>query len=202
MFNISFFTQNNAENGEMTPFERFKLYTYIQKYNPKYVLETGCGTGFGSTFYILKALTHNNNDGKLFTCDPLRTPEKLIKDYKNTLFYYKVNSDVLIKSLKPYQIKPNFIFFDGPELENVALDDFKNLEDYVEIGSVFSMHDWCTETRGYDGNVSIKAKLIKPYIQKSDKWELIEELSGTNKNSEKNDMPYDSVGLCFYKKIK
>jgi hypothetical protein len=90
----------------------------------------------------------------------------------------------------------NFIFFDGPEDPNVALNDFKVLEEYVKFGTVFSMHDWCITTRKYDNGISTKSLFLKPYIENSNSWVLIDEFFG-----EKYIDGEESVGLCFYKKI-
>ena len=53
------------------------------------------------------------------------------------------------------------------------------------------MQDWCLTKRGFDGYTCVKAKLIRPYMEDSNEWELIEHLRGDDPNS-------DSVGLVLY----
>jgi hypothetical protein len=204
--------------GEMLPYERYKLYSYVINFKPKYVLETGCGDGGGSTYYIASAMAENNNGSELYTCDPSRGPNSEMRsEFSSILKYYQTTSGVLISDMLNNGIIPDFIFFDGPEIPQVAVDDINLLEDSLKVGTILSMHDWHTDSsRGYDNAKSIKAQLIKPYLYGSDKWELIEELSGVAKN-QKDDgiffppngdhfgeggMNYDSVGLVFFKKIK
>lgn len=174
--------------GEMTIFEREKLYNYVIKYNPNIILECGAGVG-ASTHIMINAL---NDDGKIYSCDPERKPN-FVNDKLN---FYNINSDLLIKYIIDNKFFPNFIFFDGPEDPNVALNDFKEIDKYLEIGTIFSMHDWCLSVRKYDNGFSTKAKLIKPYINSLDSWELLEEFSGEDYIAGE-----ESVGLCFYKKI-
>jgi hypothetical protein len=93
----------------------------------------------------------------------------------------------------------DYIFFDGPEIPELALNDIKILEQHISAGAYFSMHDWCTEQRKHDNGISVKSLNIKPYMENSDKWTKIEELSGLQKNSDFDNYEYDSVGLCLYK---
>lgn len=195
------FFETPPYGGEMLPYERYKLYNYVLKTKPNIVLETGTGIGGGSTYYILKALEYNNH-GKLYTCDPFRSPNiKLINEFKKFIDFNRMSSNFRIKKMIKENIIPDFIFFDGPEDPNVALEDIKLIEEYLKTDTIFSMHDWCTEKRKYDNNISTKSLLIKPYLNQSKNWELIEELSGLIKNSNFDNTGYDSVGLVFYKKI-
>ena len=174
--------------GEMSVYERKKLYNYIKVYDPTTVLECGAGKG-ASTHIMVNAV---NNNSKIYSCDPSRHP-----DFKSELlFFHNEKSDKLISKLINDKIYPDFIFFDGPEEPEVALNDFIELDKYVEIGTIFSMHDWCTVKRKLDGAISTKANLLKPYINSLDTWELLEETSG-----EEYIESEESVGICFYKKI-
>jgi len=173
--------------GEMTVYEREKLYNYVKKYNPSITLECGSGVG-ASTHIIVNAISE---ESMLYSCDPIRRP-----NFSNKLLsFHKKTSDELIKILIDKQIYPNFIFFDGPEEPEVALSDFIELDKYVGSGAIFSMHDWCTVRRKYDGAISTKSKLLKPYINSLSTWELIEETDGENFV-----VGEESVGICFYKK--
>lgn len=179
----------NFNFGEMTNYERMKLYNYIKLYNPNIILESGSGKG-GSTYVMLNAINQNT---KIYSCDPFRMPDFESKQ----IIFFLLKSDELIKIIKEKDIYPDFIFFDGPEDPDVALNDFKNLENYVKVGTIFSMHDWCTIKRKLDNNISTKALYLKPYINSLKSWYLLEETNG-----EKYVEGQESVGLCFYKKIE
>jgi hypothetical protein len=172
----------------MTSYERKKLHSYVKLYNPNVILECGSGEG-GSTYIFSDAIGEN---GKIYSCDPYRSP----KFNSNKLIFRQIQSSSLIEYIKSEEIYPDFLFFDGPEDSEVALNDFKELENYVKVNTIFSMHDWCLTKRKFDNGHSIKSLKIKPYINSLSNWELIEELSGDNYN-EGN----ESVGLCIYKKI-
>jgi len=178
----------NFNFGEMTLYEREKLFNIISKKDPDIILECGSGVG-ASTFIMVNA---SNKNTKIYSCDPIREP----KITSPKLFFHKITSKKLISNLIKNNITPDLIFFDGPEDPNVALDDFKELENFVDVNTIFMMHDWCTNTRKYDGAISTKALLLKPYINSLDNWELIEEIDGENYKEGK-----ESVGLCLYKKI-
>jgi hypothetical protein len=200
MTNIIDFTHTKY-NGEMLPFERFKLYNWILDIKPTIVFEAGTGNGGGSTYFISKALTELNNDGIIHTCDPIRSiDENMMSECKN-IRYYSINSNEMFEKLKDENIKPNFIMFDGPEFPEVAYEDIKILETYIEDGTYFSMHDWDLY-RPYDGGQSVKSVKIREYFENSDNWILIEQLHSNIKNSDFDDYEYDSVGLCLYKFIK
>ena len=51
--------------------------------------------------------------------------------------------------------------------------------------------------------ISCHTYLIKHYIQGLENWKLIQELSGTEMNEDTSglNLPGDSVGLAFYKKV-
>jgi hypothetical protein len=98
-------------------------------------------------------------------------------------------------------IIPNFIMFDGPENPDIALKDIKFLEQYIDENTYFAMHDWDLE-RPYDNGVSTKSVKIREYMENSENWKLIEILKSDIKNSDFDDLPFDSVGLCLYKFFK
>ena len=96
----------------------------------------------------------------------------------------------------------DFIFFDGPEIPQLALENIKTLEKYIPNGTYFCMHDWEVTERIYDKGVSVKSSLIRPYIEKSEDWKEIEVLSGLQINSDYYiTQEADSVGLCLYQKV-
>lgn len=205
MEKVEFF--NPPYGGELLPYERYKLYDYVKRLKPAVILELGTGVG-GSTYYMTSALKENNK-GVIYTCDPFKGPSDIfLQRFEGILFYEKKLSDVFINELIVNGIIPDFIFFDGPELPEIALNDFKLIENHLKAGTIFSMHDWDENERAYDCGLSIKAKFIKPYLYSNESWELLEELSGTIKNSDMFDSasdierPSDSVGMCFFKKIK
>jgi hypothetical protein len=185
-------------NGEMLPFERFKLYNWICEISPKIIFEVGTGEGGGSTYYISLAIKNKNYNTKLYTCDPIRSPNQKFLDEFNFISYSKDYSHNMIKTLIDSEIKPDFIMFDGPENPEVAYDDIIYLENYIKDGTYFCMHDW-DHYRPYDNGYSTKSVKIREYIENSNKWELIERLDSDKKNSNFDNREYDSVGLCLYK---
>lgn len=185
-------------SGEMLPYERFKLTEWITFINPKVVFEVGTGNGGGSTYFISKALKELNNGGIIHTCDPIRRiNENMIVDFDN-ITYYQINSTEMLENLINGNVKPDFIMFDGPENPEIAYNDIKFLENHINNDTYFSMHDW-DEYRHYDKGTSTKSIKIRNYIENSKNWGLIEQLHSNIKNSDFDDMEYDSVGLCLYK---
>lgn len=194
-----FFLNSPYTDAEMTPYERNKLYAWIIENKPNHVFEVGTGLGGGSTYYIAEAFKELGK-GRIYTCDPGRSPSNhFLETYKNIVFYYRQTSQWLIDQLTIDQISPDFVMFDGPEDPQIALDDIIRLEKVIQPETLFCMHDWEFEKRGYDNGVSTKSKLIRPYIENSKKYSKVEVLSGLIKNSNYDEMNYDSVGLCLYK---
>lgn len=183
-------------DGEMLPFERYKLYNWITQINPKIVFEVGTGLGGGSTFYIASAL--NNKGSKIYTCDPDRSPSTEFLKKFHFITYYKDYSNKMIEGLINSNIKPNFIMFDGPENPEIAYNDIVFLENHIDDGTYLCMHDW-DHYRPYDNGYSTKSIKIREYIERSKNWELIEQLHSNKKNSDFDELKYDSVGLCLYK---
>lgn len=189
---IDFNIERTYPGAEMSVFERMKLCSWIKDIiNPKYnVLEVGTGVG-GSTYYISNVLSEINENSIVYSCDPIRTPNiDFFDKFKNVKFFKDYSNNVIDFIIKN-SIKLSYIFFDGPEDPNVALDDIKKLEDYIKPGCYFSMHDWEITTRKLDGGLSTKSLYIREYIEKSDRWEEIEVLDGINSSQ--------SVGFCLYK---
>lgn len=196
MHNYNYFLKSASSSGELLPFERFTLYTWIKKYKPKNLLEIGTGTG-GSTQYISDAMFENGN-GKIYSCDPVRSPSVEFLKLRPNVEFMPITSNTLIDNIISDKTIIDFIFFDGPEDPDIALNDIKTLEKYITNKTLFSMHDWHIGIRGYDSALSTKAYKIKGYIEQSHKWKLIDILYADKKNSNFDSMPYDSVGLCLY----
>lgn len=187
-------------NGEMLPYERFKLTQWVTSINPKVVFEVGTGNGGGSTYFIAKALKELNNGGVIYTCDPIRVINNdMLKEFNN-IIYYQLTSNEMLEKLTNENIKPNFIMFDGPENPEIAYNDIKFLENHIDNDTYFSMHDW-DSYRHYDRGNSTKSIKIRQYIENSKNWKLIEQLHSNIKNSDFDEMKFDSVGLCLYKFI-
>lgn len=186
----------NPYPGEMLPLERLRLYQWITEHKPKVVFEVGTGVG-GSTFYISSALQQSG--GELHSCDPLRRPpEAFLNRFQGTLHYHPLRSDQLIEQLIRDSKKPDFLFFDGPEIPDLAATDLGLLEPWIEPGCLFAMHDWEQPGGRNRKIVSIKAQKVRPYVEHSSDWRRIEQLEGHNKNVWWTKGRFDSVGLCLY----
>lgn len=184
--------ENIYPGAEMLPFERYTVYRWITDIiKPENgILETGCGNG-GSTYYLSQAIKKLNSRSIIHTCDPERKPFDDFLNQNSNVIYYKMYSADLISKLIYDKIKLDYIFFDGPDDPNIPMDEIKILEDYIQPGCYFSMHDWEIEKRKYDGAIANKSKLIRPYLEKSSYWQPIEILEGIESNQ--------SVGFCLYK---
>lgn len=164
--------------------EREFLYQAVIDYKPSLVFEVGTWKGGGSTWQIMRGLEENKN-GNLITCETDREfYQESIELYKNNakIQIHFAPSDKMISFLLKDLNYPDFLFFDGPEDEDTAYIDFLSLNPVLKKGALFCMHDW--------DDPSIKARKIRPYIEKSEQWELISKLTSP-----------DSVGICLYKKI-
>lgn len=171
-------------NGQLTPSERDFLHKSILEYKPRIVLEVGTWKGGGSTWQITTAL-EKNGFGLLHTCET----EKEFFDEANDIYkgnrfikLWNMHSNTLIMGMISRNQIPDFIFFDGPEDEETAFKDLLVLLPVLEIGALFSMHDFDPP--------SIKASNVRPYLENSPKWTLISKLTAP-----------ESVGICLYKKI-
>lgn len=185
------------QDGEMLPYERYKLYNWILNSNPNNILEIGCGTCGGSTKFMSNALDKLNN-GHIFCCDPSRGPSQEFLQNHPRVHYSKTTSSELINYIINEKIDIDFLFFDGPENPDIAYNDLIILENYIKLGAKFAMHDWHIGIRGYDNNASTKSVKIKEYMQSSNRWKQIEILKGDYKNNKEWPGEFDSVGMCLY----
>ena len=170
--------------GQMLPEERKFLYNAVINCKPKLVLEIGTWKGGGSTFQIASAIHENNNDGRLYTCEldkdlyDSAVNNFLMSPLNKIINFYNIPSTELIhKLIESNNMKDfDFIFFDGPEDPQLNLDDFKLLDNHILPGTYFCMHDWDLGLR-VDGLISTKAKLLRPYLEQSQKWKIIDSLT-------------------------
>jgi hypothetical protein len=177
---------------EMLPYERYKLYTWVSEIiKPSNVLDIGCGTG-GGTYYISEGMKKCKSLGKVYSCDPGRGPSEEFLEKQKNVDYRPIYSNELILYLIENNIKIDYLFFDGPEDPDVAMRDIIALENYIQPGCYFSMHDWEVVPRKYDGQISTKSLKIRRYIESNSLvWQPVEILEGVQSS--------DSVGLCLYK---
>ena len=162
--------------GQMWSAERRLLYDTIFEARPSVSLEIGTWKGGGSTYQIATALSDLQH-GVLYTCE-INTPFYLeaAKIYSESRWQgivkcYNISSTQLINQLIRNNQIPDFIFCDGPEDPDLNLSDFLLLEPYLRSGAVFCVHDWNMDVRE-GGVISIKAKLLRPYIENSASWKI------------------------------
>ncbi len=189
--------------GEMLPLERKKLYEWVTQKKPSAVVEIGGGLGGGSTMQIMNAIIDFrdiDNISALYTCDPHHKHVPYAIQYFSTHPFFKDQIRIVpdtginfIKKLKIIQLCPDFVFFDGPDEEDIVCNDFIELDKILKKGCWFAGHDWETEKRLYDGATCVKNNKLRPYIEQNNNWKLIEYLEGINSK--------DSVGLCLWEKI-
>lgn len=193
------YTECINSQAEMLPLERKALYECVVFNQPKSILEVGTGSGGGATYFMARAIKDNNIKCKLYTCDPLRSPdEEFLKTFPFVV-YKKDYSFNVIDYLLGKKVIPDFLMFDGPEDPNVALEDLKSLEPFIKKGTILCIHDYELNIRGYDNALSTKSKLIKPYVEGSSAWDEVLMYSGVKKNSDYNDDVFDSVGFAIFK---
>lgn len=165
-------------NGQLLPQERALLYNAVIKASPKLVLEIGTWKGGGSTYQIANALLATMS-GILHTCEvnteffaeasQIYNTDK----WRNIVFCHNIPSTKLITQLIANNTIPDFIFEDGPEDPALNIADLMLLEPHLKQGTIFCAHDWDLDVR-VDGGVSIKSQSIRPYIENSPNWEIIE----------------------------
>lgn len=153
-------------NGQLLPAEREYLHNSVLQAKPAIVLEVGTWKGGGSTWQIKRAL-NNIGAGILYTCEPdescfLEAFE--IYEHDTQVVCQKITSEELIKKMLGVGFIPDFVFFDGPEDTDTALNDLISLEKRMKGGAYFMMHDWDAP--------SIKAMKIRPYLEASKTWRI------------------------------
>lgn len=160
--------------GQLYPPERKLLYDAVLQAKPKIVLEIGTWKGGGSTYQIATALRENGS-GKLYTCEVDRIfyeqARGVYSDWGDIVECHHTASTDMINQLLGNGIIPDFVFNDGPEEPELNLSDFQLLEPHLRPGAVFGMHDWDLEVRA-DGLISVKAKLLRPYLEGSPEWRI------------------------------
>tara|TARA_R110002020_G_scaffold117929_2_gene269556 strand:- start:1731 stop:2384 length:654 start_codon:yes stop_codon:yes gene_type:complete len=192
--------------GQMYDFERRKLWQWVHDKKPSVVFEIGTGGGGGSTIQIAHAIKTLREEGhcaasRFFTCEPdMQELQKASKyfsthpEYKGFVTTECECSTPFINDLINVGIIPDFIFFDGPEIAELSLSDFKILEHKVKIGTMFATHDWDTTN-------SVKNLLLRPYLEANENWKQVEYLSGIS-GEWPNETETQSVGLALYQKTK
>lgn len=168
--------------GQMTAHERTFLnkavYERLKNETNGIVLEVGTWKGGGSTLQISTALNSINNGHILHTCETdVALYTQAVESYSNHVLgkhivFHNKPSTVVIGQLISENKIPKFVFFDGPEDSRTNLDDFIKLDAHLPSGTQFCMHDW-----DLDGLISTKARLLRPYLEKSENWRQISSLT-------------------------
>lgn len=171
--------------GQLLQVEREFLHEAVLRARPRLVLEVGTWKGGGSTYYIASALGKLRLDGhecQFHTCetDPDRHREASSiyagPPWNAFVHCHNVPSSDLIASLISQGAIPDWVFFDGPENEDVNHNDFLTLDKHMRSGSHFSAHDWETGPR-IDGLTSKKAIKLRPHLEARSDWEILATLA-------------------------
>lgn len=181
----------NPEIGQLYPEERTALHNAVLEHKPQLCLEIGTWKGAGSTLQIVAALAQNQM-GHLHSCDPdpdmFNTASAFYASPQGEAFLpylslYNQKSSELIAEIKKSKAKLDFVFADGPEDPDIALNDFKAIEPLMNVGGLFVAHDWLHEG-------SIKVSKLKKHMLSVSNWTLVNLLA-----------PPSSVGLAFFRKL-
>jgi len=164
--------------GQLWPAEREFLKRAVIAAAPKLVFEIGTWKGGGSTLVIATALEMTRS-GILYTCETNTNfyfEAKEIYDnarWRGIVHCHNMPSQELIRHLIDSGRVPDFVFSDGSEDPTVPLAELQMLEPHMRSGSLFCMHDWDPYEREA-GVVSAKATLVRPYMEQSPQWNIIQ----------------------------
>ena len=185
--------------GELIPYERRYLFDKVMKHQPRIVVEIGTGS-CGSSICILEALKQIGS-GTLYTCDPYNIDGKKLKEeYGNRVEFLQVDGTEFINQLQSAGILVDFIFCDGPEEPDQILNYFLDLQSITSPNCVFIAHDWEYNLQRIDGNISIKSRDLRQYLESCKDWKILEVLSGLH-GQYPNDSGYNSVGMVYAVKV-
>jgi hypothetical protein len=173
--------QSNELQGRISIKEANFLYDLIKQFRPNICLESGTGTGAGSTRSIVSSLV-DNNYGVLYTYEEYKqfydTACMTFNNEKDKKFVNIVNkrfNDGILDLNDEMFDKIDFVFLDGGDeaedsntklpvdeyLKNVNLSEnvqsFKYLENKLKKGTHVCLHDWSIS--GGRGN------FVKQYLQ-------------------------------------
>lgn len=180
-------------NGQLLEYERAFLFWTIIAVKPASVLEIGTWKGGGSTYQIASALKMNRS-GHLYTCEKdsdlynEAVLAYLANPLKTCISFFNMESGEFLRQMSKH-VRPDFVFFDGGEDPQEALDDFQYIEQYMFPGAMFMAHDWDLGER-MDGGVSHKNDLLRPYIENAPQWKIKKVIT----------KPY-SVGMVLAEKV-
>jgi len=179
--------------GQLYPAERKLLFDTVLRVKPQVVLEIGTWKGGGSTYQIATAL-RQLGAGKLYTCETNRVFYEEARGiysgaWRNIVECHYMASTDMINHLLGTNIIPDFVFNDGPEEPELNLNDFLLIAPRLRQGAIYGMHDWDMDVREA-GVFSVKAKLLRPYLESSSEWQIEAYLTKP-----------DSVGMIMARKL-
>lgn len=157
-------------NGQMYPAERAALHNAVLRCKPTIVFEAGCWWGGGSTFQIMTALMENGF-GALYTCDVDQERASCARRYYDNACWGGrcVIADGMARDVFASTIEkvgaPQFVFLDGSEDAQEAMDDFRFIDSHVSPGCYMMMHDW--------NPPSNKATILRPYLEQLATWKIL-----------------------------
>lgn len=153
-------------DGQMWRRERELLYHSVLEARPKVAVEVGTWNGAGSTFFISQALAECG--GVLYSFEVDEELHRLAVEAhlgNPCVRLFLGKGEWLIPSaLNGHAV--DFAFLDGSDNPQEAMDQIALLEPRMPAGAILMMHDWFEP----------KARLARPYLLDSPKWELLCEL--------------------------
>ena len=177
--------------GQMWKCERELLHEVVCELQPEFAFEVGTWKGGGSTLQIVTALEKHRR-GKLFTSevnyDFHTTAIRNFGDHPHLLpfveFFHGKAEDVLLPVLEAVG-RCDFAFLDGSEDDAETMAQLEMFTRFATPTTIFGAHDWGT---------SNKCKQVKPLVESSDRYEIVQQIKPHGHTFEDG-----SVGLCFWK---
>lgn len=171
-----FFFEGSMEvRGQLWYAERKLLYETVRATRPRVAFEIGTWEGGGSTFFIASALAAGGG-GVLHTVES--DPERhaiATRSYRthlprlvDSVRFHCGSSQAVIPGVLADEGRCDFLFLDGAQDPDQALDELEMFKDYLAPGSVLVAHDWDND----------KMAAVRPEIESDPRFEILQRLTG------------------------